>query len=404
MTQPLLTLPLLVGIDDAYDDHAFAALMVGLYTAAFAAMMPVTGRLVDRHGGRVILRVWLGLALAALVWTSTTLTLRAPVPVVVLSVLALGACLPPVGAVTRAGWPVLVPPAQLRAAYALDSIINEAATIAGPLLAALALTTLTAPAALMVASLAIVSGSLGLPPQVLARASHAGARRRTVTHRRRLLLICAITLCASTGVGSIVATAGLLASEARAPGLAGVLLAVVALGAVAAGAVAGRQEVSSEVLARRLAGYSGCVAGLFLVLTLALHAVGRPAGDVVGIVVLAGSYLVFGCLTGPRDALLQLSVVRDVPAAERGAAFSWLGTCGLLGFGLGSATSGLTSATLGLPFLTAGVAAVISIVLSFVLLKGPAERRGQEHRRRRLARAALEAHHRDAHEPPPRRS
>jgi MFS family permease len=155
MTQPLLTLPLLVGIDEAYDDHAFAALMVGLYTAAFAAMMPVTGRLVDRHGGRVILRVWLGFALAALVWTSTALTMRAPVPVVVLSVLALGACLPPAGAVTRAGWPVLVPPAQLRAAYALDSVINEAATIAGPLLAALALTTVTAPAALMVASVAI---------------------------------------------------------------------------------------------------------------------------------------------------------------------------------------------------------------------------------------------------------
>jgi len=243
------------------------------------------------------------------------------------------------------------------------------------LLAALALTTVTAPAALMVASVAIVSGSLGLPPPVLARDSHAGKRRGAVTHRRRLLLICAITLCASTGVGSIVATAGLLASEAGAPGLAGVLLAVVALGAVAAGAGAGRREVSSGVVARRLAGYSVCVAGLFLVLTLGLHSLGRPAGDVVGMVALAGSYLVFGCLTGPRDALLQLSVVRDVPAAERGAAFSWLGTCGLAGFGLGSAASGLTNATLGLPFLTAGIAAVISVVLSFVLLSGPAGRR-----------------------------
>lgn len=29
---------------------------------------------------------------------------------------------------TRAGWPVLVPPARLRAAYALDSVIGDAAT------------------------------------------------------------------------------------------------------------------------------------------------------------------------------------------------------------------------------------------------------------------------------------
>jgi hypothetical protein len=92
---------------------------------------------------------------------------------------------------------------------------------------------------------------------------------------------------------------------------------------------------------------------VLLVLTLALHAVGGLAGDAAGMLALAGCYLLFGCLTGPRDALLQLSVVREVPAAERGTAFSWLGTCGLSGFGLGSAASGFTAATLGLPLLAA---------------------------------------------------
>jgi len=116
MTQPLLTLPLLVGVDQVYGDHALAALMVGLYTVSFAAMMPVTGRLVDRYGARKVLRVWLGLALAALSGTGSALSLRASVPTLAVSVVALGACLPPVGAVTRAGWPILVPPAQLRAA------------------------------------------------------------------------------------------------------------------------------------------------------------------------------------------------------------------------------------------------------------------------------------------------
>jgi len=256
MTQPLLTLPLLVATDEIYDDHSLAALVVGLYTASFAAMMPVTGRLVDRHGGRVILRIWPGLAMAALLGTSTALTLRAPVPVVVVSVIALGACLPPVGAVTRAGWPILVPPAQLRAAYALDSVINERATISGPLLAALALATMPAPTALLIASLAIVAGSIGLPARVLAPAPHLSERRPDVPRSRRLLLTYGITLCASIGVGSIVATAGLLASDADTPELAGVLLAAVALGAVVAGAAAGRRDVSSDVLAQRLVGYS----------------------------------------------------------------------------------------------------------------------------------------------------
>ncbi len=370
MTQPLLTLPLLVGTYEIYNDHAFAALVVGLYTASFAGMMPVTGRLVDRHGGRVILRVWLALALAALLGTSAVLTRHAPGPVLVISAIALGVCLPPVGAVTRAGWPRLVPPAQLRAAYALDSAINEAATIAGPLLAALALATVPAPSALLLAAIALAAGSLGLPDLVLARAPHSTIEPRlSMSRPRRLPLTYGIALCASIGVGSIVATAGLSASDAGRPELAGVLLATVALGAVAAGAAAGRRDVSPEVLARRITGYSACIAGLFLVLSLGLHAVGRLSGDVAGVAAIGGLYLAFGCLTGPRDALLQLSVVTDVPAARRGTAFSWLGTCGLLGFGVGSAASGFTGATLGLPFLAAIVAAVAAVALSVALLR-----------------------------------
>jgi hypothetical protein len=129
--------------------------------------------------------------------------------------------------------------------------------------------------------------------------------------------------------------------------------------------------VSSSVLGRRLVGYSVCVAALFLALILALRPGERPAATALGLAAIASAYLIFGCLTGPRDALVQVSVVRAVPPAERGAAFSWLGTSGLLGFGLGSAASGLTGSVLGLPFLAAGVAAVIAVVLSAALRKAP---------------------------------
>lgn len=369
MTQPLLTLPLLVGIGEAYDDHALAALTVGLYTAAFALMMPITGRLVDRHGARMILRLWLGFALTALIGTAAAVTLRAPVPIVIIAVVLLGACLPPVGVVTRAGWPILVPTTQLRAAYALDSVITEASMITGPLLAAAALSIMPAPVTIMVAVLPIVAGSLGLPPRVLAR-TETVAERRATTHRGRLALLCLIALAGSMGAGGIVATAGLLATDTGVPGLAGVLLAAVAVGAVTAGALAGRRDGSAGVLGRRLVGYSVCVAALLLVLTLALRPGERPAATVLGMIAIACAYLIFGCLTGPRDALVQVSVVREVPAEDRGTAFSWLGTSGLLGFGLGSAASGLTGAVLGLPFLAAVIGAVIAVVLSAALLRG----------------------------------
>jgi len=90
---------------------------------------------------------------------------------------------------------------------------------------------------------------------------------------------------------------------------------------------------------------------------------------VLGMAGIGGLYLISGCLTGPRDALLQLSVVTGVPAPRRGTAFSWLGTCGLLGFGLGSAASGFTGAALGSPLLAADVPAVVAVALSVVLLR-----------------------------------
>jgi len=366
MTQPLLTLPLLVGVQERYHDHGLAAVTVGLYTAGFAAMMPITGRLVDRHGGRAILRIWLILALIALLGTSAALTLAVPTPVLLSGVTILGMCLPPVGAVTRAGWPLLIPPAQLRTAYALDTVINEAATITGPLLAALTLSILPAPLALLTVFLPITVGSLGLPAAVLDRARRANRRPAREPQSRRVILTYGITFCASLGAGSLVATAGLLAAEAEEPSIAGVLLAAAAIGAVTAGTIAGRHHLHQDALTSRLVGFAMAITAAFivLVLVLGLSALGQSRGGAANIVTLAALYLVLGTLTGPRDALLQLSIVLVARPAQRSTSFSWLGTCGLLGFGFGSAVSGLVGNTLGHHLLPAAIASGVALALS----------------------------------------
>ena len=364
MTQPLLTLPLLVGVQERYHNHALAAVAVGLYTAGFAAMMPMTGRLVDRHGGRAILRIWLMLALIAVLGTSAALTMAVPTPVLLSVVTILGMCLPPVGVVTRAGWPLLIPRAQLGTAYALDTVINEAATITGPLLAALTLSILPAPLALLTAFLPITVGSLGLPAAVLDRARQATRRPARGPQSRRVILTYGITFCASLGAGSLVATAGRLATEAEEPGIAGVLLAAAAIGAVAAGTIAGRHHLPADALTSRLIGFSAAITAAFIALTIGLPARGQSRGGVANIVTLAVLYLVLGSLTGPRDALLQLSIVLAARPAQRSTSFSWLGTCGLLGFGFGSAVSGLVGNTLGQHLLPAAIAAGVALALS----------------------------------------
>jgi hypothetical protein len=138
---------------------------------------------------------------------------------------------------------------------------------------------------------------------------------------------------------------------------------------VVAGGAAGRREVAPRLLPRRLTRYSAGAALLFVLLHLGRHLVDPSRGSGTWIAALTIGYLAFGCLNGPRDALLQLGVVREAPAARRGSAFSWLAACHLFGFGLGSAASGATAQRLDAPFLVAGLAAVVAVALALLLAR-----------------------------------
>lgn len=118
--------------------YSAAGLAAGAFGIGATVSAPLAGRAMDRLGQhRVVqaLAVVFGGALIVLAVSSHHLS------GVAAAALAAGAGLtrPPIEAALRALWPRLVPPAQVDAAYALDSTVQELIWITGPLLLAVLL-------------------------------------------------------------------------------------------------------------------------------------------------------------------------------------------------------------------------------------------------------------------------
>ena len=138
----------------------------GIVSAAFAlgggAGAPLSGRLIDRFGHR---RVLVPLALVhggGLVLLVGLALLDAPVALLLPVALVGGAAIPPISSTMRPLWGPLLDhdPELLPAAYALDSIIIELVFTIGPLLTAIATALLSPAAALCLAAVLVVGGTL----------------------------------------------------------------------------------------------------------------------------------------------------------------------------------------------------------------------------------------------------
>jgi predicted MFS family arabinose efflux permease len=129
------------------------ALMIGAGAGA-----PVTARIVDRRGSRVLLLLAVGNAAGLL----TILALGSSgasallVPIAALT----GFSYPPSPSVLRARFPDLLRdrPELVQSAYALDSVLLELAFVGGPLLVAVMVALLSPQAALVLSAAAVLSG------------------------------------------------------------------------------------------------------------------------------------------------------------------------------------------------------------------------------------------------------
>ena len=314
--------------------YGLAGSIAATTTIANAVASILQGRFLDRLGQPRVLPplivVW-GMGVAGLVvsvhgdWWRWTAFVSAAV---------MGAALPSIGTCVRARWAhVVTEPRALQTAYALESVVDEAVFITGPILIT-ALATAWDPAAGMAAMVvAGLGGTLFLAAQ-RSTSPPPHPRVAAVEDRPRMpwrtvvpLVVVAAALGGLFGSAEVATVA--FADERDARGLTGVLLALWALGSLLAGVLAGVVHVKRS-LAFQVKAYT-------IALTL-----GMAPLTLIGPVWLMGAALfVAGFAIAPGMIASLTLVQRTVPAERLTEGMAFVHTGLAAGLAPGAAISGI---------------------------------------------------------------
>ncbi|HSV65009.1 MAG TPA: MFS transporter [Mycobacteriales bacterium] len=361
----VLSLSLLLAAHAATGSYAVAGLVLTGHATALALAAPISGRWVDRLHPRPVLLACLGLHLFAYAGVLTALGLRAWTGALVGCAALLGASTPPSSAVIRGTWPAVVPSDRLPTAYALDSAINEATFVSGPLLVS-AVVTFASPYVLIV-----LAGSctlLGVVTLVLTpslRHSRPAPREKSAGPRRwlgplaerqvRLLLTMAAMGALCYGAMQI----GAAATVARigATGSVGIVV-----GAMSAGAVLGGLGYGSRP-------WPGNQRYQVAFLYVGSGALVACAAIAPGVTALALIFAAAGLVGGPRDCIEQTLLAEASPQQSRTETFAWLNTFMWTGYGVGTAVAGrlVTESNASQPFLIGAVACAVATLAALAL-------------------------------------
>jgi MFS family permease len=224
--------------------YAVAGGVSASFMVANAVMAIVQGRLIDTLGQFLVLTIAstvYGTSIGLLVWS-----VEGDWPIVTsyLAAAVAGGVMPAIGSCVRARWShVLDVPAEVQTAYALESVIDEAIFIVGPILVTVLATTVHPAFGLGTAAVVGLLGGLafavqrGTEPPPHPHDRTAGSRAPMPW---RTILPLAVVF-AGLGVlfGAAEVTTVAFADEQGAKAYTGVLLALWALGSLVAGVVTG---------------------------------------------------------------------------------------------------------------------------------------------------------------------
>jgi MFS family permease len=326
----MLNLALLVAVTQRYG-YATAGLLLMVFAVANAIAGPMRGRIADRHEPHVVM-LWL-VAGHTIAWAGLLAGLFAAAPIVTLCVAAAGLAVtvPPAGPVVRGLWPAIVPEERLATAYAFDAALNTTTFLAGPMAAGGLLLVMDAPVVVAVIGAVKLTGDLlvSIAPALRQRRAEETAPHGffgpLVHSRVRLLLGMVVLDTFAFGCLEVAAVAA-----ASGQGTAGVFTSAMALGAVVSGVGYG---------ARTWPGSSRTQ-------LVVLHAAGAVvlacaglAGAVL-LVLVAGSYALYGVVNGPVETLQQVLLGDATPESQRIEAFSWVFSLMWAGFGIGTTVGG----------------------------------------------------------------
>jgi len=325
--QTMIPLTLLLVFRQRTGSFTAAGIAVAAFGLASMAGGPVTARLADRRGTRVLA----GAGAVSAAWLVVLVVTSSPV-LSWIAVTAAGLSVPPLTSALRAAIVAhLAAERDRAAAFSLDAIATELLFVAGPVLVAVATALGRTSDALLAAGGLVVTGSV-----LIARTGGrqkvpvlAAARSSRTGHALLLTPWLAIGAAqmAATGFVEVAATARVI--QFGDPAAAGTVLAVWAAGSIVGGLAYGSRD------------WPGPAAGQLRVLLLLLAAGFAIVAAAGNLAVLYPLMFAAGLASAPAVTALATSFSAHADLTED---FAWLASSGNLGGSAGYAVAGLLMA------------------------------------------------------------
>lgn len=361
--QPLsmVALGIVVYISGLTGSFAEAGLLAAAFQVPAALCALFTSRWMDRSGQRRVLPLLALLHAAMLVLFILTVQAGRPFAVQVLVAALVGATQPSIGALVRTRWAFIIGrdgrPGQQRAAFALESLVDELIFTLGPLLVTFLAINIALWSPLALAALLLLTGSLLLA--AMSRTAPPPTGRPTAHETRRAVIRepgMLVAFIAAIGLGEVFGSYEVavvaFTSDAGQPAASGLVLALWAFGSLVGGLWFGARHWRVHLPTQAL------------VCLLILTAVLLPVPFIRSVPVLAIATAIGGAAVAPALISGFSLAERLVPRARLTEGLTWA-TSGLaLGVSAGAALGGAVIDGLGtawafaLPIVGAGVAAL----------------------------------------------
>ena len=355
----MISLGTLMLVVESTGSYGLAGSLTATVALARAAGAPLIGRLSDRLGQHRVLPPALTLHTLGVIGLIIAASAQSRTLYLFVAAAVAGAAFPPIGSMSRARWPALVRENTLLAnAYALESVLDEVAFIAGPIVVAL-LATLVAPGAGLAAAstLGVVGGlafasQRGSEPSLAAKPT--GIRGRSAIRIRAFQYLALILLSLGVLFGSAEVSLLAFAEDHATKVLAGPLLAVLAVGSMLSGLVYGTRRWRLDLAPRLLVAVSAMFAGSLLL---------AVAPDIPWMFV--ASFLT-GCAIAPTLIAGYGLTELHVPRRALTEGFTWIHTSIEVGVAVGIAAAGavVNTANSQRAFLIGVAAAVIAVCVT----------------------------------------
>ena len=346
--------------------YATAGLVTGGFAVAEAVAGPQLARLIDRFGQTRVLPPVLLAHAAAVAALLALVAAGTPDWLMTAGGVLAGATIPQLGALSAARWAALLRDeraAALPTAFALESVVNELAYLAGPVLVSILGTSGYPAAGTILAAALVVAGGLCFaaqrrtaPPASGAAERHRGGRWLV---RPGFAVLAGVTLALGGFFGAMPIAVTAFAVEHGAPGAAAALFLVSSCASLLAGVLYGQRRWRTPPRVQLAVATAGLAVGCLPLLV-------------------AGSPLELGCcvaLTGlavpPVYVLCSVLAESAVHRAVLTQAFAWLNSASAAGSAGAAAAAGWAVDAFGAHggFAVAAVAAGVMVLLAVTGLR-----------------------------------